>query len=204
MYAYQDYGPFGDGVRLVTIDAIGLYTNIPHQDVLTELRFHVNSMPQTNIPPTERVADIANHVLSSNVFSFEDDYFQQIFGTAMGTPMAPSVPNLHFWLDAQLRASSPVPVSQDTWKRFIDDIFLLRIWKVLRTHQLFFHPTIKFTSSTDQLPFLDILISLKDGFLKTDIHTKPIDSHAYLPSSSCHPRHVVNNIPYSQFLSLRL
>ena len=51
--------------------------------------------------------------------------------------------------------------------------------------------------------FLDILISLKDGFLKTDIHTKPTDSHAYLPNSSCHPRHVVKNIPYSQFLRLR-
>ena len=105
------------------------HINIPHQDLLTALRFHLNSMPQTNIPPTERVADIANHVLSSNVFSFEDDYFQQIFGTAMGTPMAPSAPNLFMgWLEAQLLASSPVPVSQDTWKRFIDDIFLLWIW----------------------------------------------------------------------------
>ena len=68
-----------------------------------------------------------------------------------------------------------------------------------------FHPTITFTIaySTDQQPFLDILISLKNGFLKTDIHTKPTDSHAYLPSSSCHPCHVVKNIPYSQFLRLR-
>ena len=90
----HDYGPFRDGVRLVTIDVIGLYTNIPHQDLPTALRFHLNGMPQTNIPPTERVVDIANHVLSSNVFSFEDDYFQQIFGTATGTPMAPSAANL--------------------------------------------------------------------------------------------------------------
>ena len=122
----HDYGPFRDGVRLVTIDVIGLYTNIPHQDLLTALRFHLNSMPQTNIPPTERIVDIAHHVLSSNVFSFEEDYFQQIFSTAMGTPMAPSAANLFMgWLEAQVLASSPAPVSQDTWKRFIDDIFLL-------------------------------------------------------------------------------
>ena len=38
----HDYGPFKDGVRLVTIDVIGLYTNIPHQDLLTALRFHLN------------------------------------------------------------------------------------------------------------------------------------------------------------------
>ena len=122
----HDYGPFRDGVRLVTIDVIELYTNIPHQDLLTALRFHLNSMPQTNVPSTKRIVDIANHAFSSNVFSFEDDYFQQIFGTAKGTPMAPSAANLFMgWLEAQLLASSPVPVSQDTWKRFIDDIFLL-------------------------------------------------------------------------------
>ena len=153
----------------------GLY--IPHQDLLTALRFHLNSMSQTNIPPTERIVDIANHVLSSNVFSFEDDYFQQILGTATGTPMAPSAANLFMGgLEAQLLASSPVPVSQDTGKRFID-IFLL--WTgtpehldVFFDHINSFHPTIKFTiaSSTDQLPFMYILISLKDGFLKTDIH----------------------------------
>ena len=59
---------------------------------------------------------------------------------------------------------------------------------ILRTHQLF-SLTIKFTiaSSTDQLPFLDILISVKDVSLKTYIHTKPTDSHAYLPNSSYHP-----------------
>ena len=124
--------------------------------------------------------------------------------------MAPSAANLFKgWLEAQLLASSPVPVSQNTWKCFIDDIFFL--WTgspedldVFFEHNSF-HPTIKFTitSSTNQLPFLDILISLKGGFLKTDIHTKPTDSNTYLPNSPCHPCHVVNNIPYSQFLRLR-
>ena len=105
-------------------------------------------------------------MLSSNVFSFEDDYSQLILGTAMGTPIAPSAANLFMgWLEVQ-----------DTWKRFIDDIFFL--WTgtpenldVFFQHINSFYPTIKFiiTSSTDQLPFLDILISLKDGFLQTSV-----------------------------------
>ena len=53
------------------------------------------------------------------------------------------------------------------------------------------------------IPFLDINISLKDGYLHTDIYTKPTDTHAYLHHKSCHPRHTVNNIPFSQFLRLR-
>ena len=57
--------------------------------------------------------------------------------------------------------------------------------------------------SKESVPFLDINISLKDGFLTTDVFTKPTDSHAYLHHRSCHPRHCVENIPFSQFLRLR-
>jgi len=168
-------------VRLVIIDVIGLYTSIPHQDLLTA---HGTPVPsQTNISLSERVVDIANHVLSSNVFSFEDDYFQLIFGT-------PSAANLFMgWLEVQLLASSPVPVSQDTWKRFIDDIFFL--WTgtpedldVFFQHINSFYPSIKFTiaSSTEQLPFLDILISLKDGFLQTSVPDPQIPTPTTTPN----------------------
>ena len=33
-------------------------------------------------------------------------------------------------------------------------------------------------------------LSLRDGFLQTDLHSKPTDTHSYLHHSSCHPRHV--------------
>ena len=111
-----------------------------------------------------------------------------------GHPWLHQPPVFMGWLEAQLLASSPVPISQETWKRFIDDIFLL--WTgtpedlgVLFKHINSFHPTIKFTiaSSTGQLPFLDILISLEDGFLKTDIPTKTTYYHAYLPNSPTSP-----------------
>ena len=72
------------------------------------------------------------------------------------------------WLEAQLLASIPVPVSQGTWKRFIDDIFLLWTGTPENLDVFFEHVNPTIASSTNQLPFL---ISLKDGFLKTDIHT---------------------------------
>ena len=111
----QDYRPFKDGVMLVTIDVVGLYTNIPHQDLLTALRFLINSMSQTSIPPTKWVMEIANHVLSSNMFAFEDNQFQQTFGTALGTTIAPSAANPFVsWLESQLLANSPVPINEET------------------------------------------------------------------------------------------
>ena len=74
------------------------------------------------------------------------------------------------WLEAQLLASSPVPVSQGTWKRFIDDIFLLWTGTPQNLDVFFEHVKSTIASSTDQLPFL---IRLKDGFLKKDTHTNP-------------------------------
>ena len=53
------------------------------------------------------------------------------------------------------------------------------------------------------VPFLDINISLKNGYLLTDVYVKPTDSHAFLHYNSCHPRHCIENIPYSQFIRLR-
>ncbi|KAL8625575.1 hypothetical protein ACOMHN_014663 [Nucella lapillus] len=46
---------------------------------------------------------------SKNVFKFDGAIYQQVFGTAMGTPMAPAVANLVMaWLEGNVLARSPV------------------------------------------------------------------------------------------------
>lgn len=206
-----EHGPFNEDTRLVTIDVVGLYTNSPHEDIYTSIRKYLDEDPMNDAPPTETVVDITRHVLRNNFFSFEGKFYHQIFGTAMGTPLAPSAANLFKgWLEQRMLAESPIPITTEFWRRFIDDIFLL--WRgtdaELDTFINFinsFHPTIRFTvsSSDHQIPFLDIMISLSNGYLHTDLYSKPTDSHAYLYSTSCHPRHVINNLPYCLFLRLR-
>ena len=49
--------------------------------------------------------------------------------------------------------------------------------------------------STNEVHFLDVTVSLSHGKLRTTLFTKPADSHFYLNTSSCHPSHVVKNIP---------
>ncbi|PIK58179.1 putative tyrosine-protein kinase, partial [Apostichopus japonicus] len=67
-----------------------------------------------------------------------------------------------------------------------------------------FHSTIKFTSdySHQQVNFLDVTVPKEHSFLSTDLYTKPTDTHQYLHSSSCHPRHCKSGIAYSQALRL--
>ena len=46
--------------------------------------------------------------------------------------------------------------------------------------------------------FLDFTVSLIPGKVTLDLFVKPIDSHQYLHSSSFHPYHCKQEIPYSQ------
>ena len=49
--------------------------------------------------------------------------------------------------------------------------------------------------SINGVEFLDTYIYDKDGVLHTDLYSKPSDTHAYLPPSSCHPYHICRNNP---------
>ena len=210
----QRYGPFPPNTQLVTIDVVNLYNTIPQDEMLDAMNQYLLQTPHTiedPRPPTDRVLALAEHVLTNNVFTFEGKHYRQTQGTAMGTPMAPAAANLFMGkLESALFESSPTPLTEEFWRRFIDDIFML--WTgTLEDLDTFldyintFHYSIKFTHtiSSESIPFLDINISLKDGFLHTDLYSKPTDAHAYLHFFSCHPRHTLQNMPYSQFLRLR-
>ena len=65
-----------------------------------------------------------------------------------------------------------------------------------------FLPNLRFTydSSKKRVAFLDINVSLKNGSVTTDLHTKSTDCHQYLHCSSSPPDHIKNSIIYSQIL----
>ena len=64
---------------------------------------------------------------------------------------------------------------------------------------------VKFTSSHSltNVPFLDVMVSLHNGTIQTDLYTKPTDKHQHLLSSSCHPQHTKTSIPFSLALRIR-
>ena len=53
-----------------------------------------------------------------------------------------------------------------------------------------------------EIPFLDTMISIKEGYLDTDLYKKETDRNQYLLRSSCHVKQTTTAIPYS--LSLRI
>ena len=199
--------PLPTDTLLCTLDVGALYTNIPHQEGITacretlDLDTHTNTNSTANPPSTTFICKLIQLILTLNIFTFDDKFWLQTHGTAMGTCMAPSYANIFMGAieNKLINMSERKPL---IWLRYIDDIFM--IWKHGReTLNKFletansFHPTIKFTShiSTSQVPFLDVMVSLKNGRLITDLYSKPSDTFNYLHWSSCHPNHTKKAFP---------
>ena len=195
---------------LATMDVASLYTNIPNQQGLLAARQAlVRSRPRSQLPKTDSLITLLSKVLSMNNFDFAGKHFLQVGGTAMGTKVAPSFANTFMgWFEAEFVYT--YELQPLLWVRFIDDIFL--IWthgqealKNFENHLNGCVPSIKFETETSlqEVHFLDVTVTLTDGFLSTSLYTKPTDARNYLSFKSCHPKNCKSAIPYSQFLRVR-
>ena len=101
------------------------------------------------------------------------------------------------------------------WRRFIDDIlvFWSGTWQQFLEFFNFlnqFHNTIKFDEpcfnpTENSCNFLDLKISIVDGYIHTDLYRKPTDKPRALLPSSAHPNHIPTNIVYgAAFRLLRI
>ena len=191
-----------------TFDVSSLYTNIPHDEGILASCEALSASGHSN-PPIADLKALMSHVLTKNNFTFMDKHYLQVFGTAMGTRMAPSFACL-FMTKLEQQMLDSAPCRPWIWWRYIDDIFF--IWTreedsllTFIDHINSFHRTIKFTSdfSQQKTHFLDVTVEKKPNGITTNLYTKPTDTHQYLHSSSCHPRHCKTGIAYSQALRLR-
>ena len=93
--------------------------------------------------------------------------------------------------------------------RYVDDIWGLWTHGEQKLHEFVntannIHKRIKLELrfSTTSIEFLDLSISLNNGFFKTNLYSKETDKHQYLHITSNHPRKVKESIPYG--LGIRL
>lgn len=204
-------------ILLVTIDVQSLYTNIPHKEGIEACLFFTEKyrkfLPKY-APNKTILKTLLLFVLENNYFEFENKIYRQLFGTAMGTKMAPPYANI-FLADLEEKyifQHNSFIQNITIYLRFLDDIFL--IWHgdrqqlnnfVTYLNQL--HPTIKFTTnySETSVNFLDttVYINKRSRYLCTKLYTKPTDKKSLLHFNSYHPLHTKLSIIYSQALRYR-
>ena len=201
-------GDIPDGALLCTVDVVGLYPSIPHDEGLEAMRRALSSRQDPSIS-TGSLVNLGKVVLENNVFEFGGRIFRQKLGTAIGTKFAPAYANL-FMADLEKRLLDGAVDKPLVWLRYIDDVFFIWTHGQSKLDSFLeylngFHQTIKFTSesSMEKVSFLDVMVVKKGGILETDLYCKPTDTHQYLQRGSCHPWHVKKAIPYGQALRIR-
>lgn len=181
---------------MVSFDVVSLFTKVPIQEAMkyiSELLHDDETLEdRTNLTP-HAICSLTEMCLRTTYFLFENDFFEQIEGAAMGSPLSPIVANLYME-SLEKRALETTAVKPTIWRRYVDDTFVL--WphgseklEQFHKHLNSQHPQIQFTKEVEgdsQISFLDVLIKKENGKLTTMVYRKPTDTGRYTHFSSHH------------------
>ena len=193
-------GPFPKESLLVSWDVVAMFPNIDNHLGINAITEALNSRT-TNFPSTDCIVEAVKICLQHNNSQFKDENFLQIHGTAMGPKNACSYADVAMGV-IDKKAKSGI-IKPNLWWRYRDDIFDL--WTQGHSKLIEFtefinslYPTIKFTlvHSPTSLNVLDLTLNLVEGYIQTDIYSKPTDNHMYLLRNSAHPAHCSKAIPF--------
>ena len=116
---------------LVTMDVSALYTNIPQSEGVECVEEELNKRTNPKVP-TGFLTRVLEFILKYNIFEFNQELYQQVIGTAMGTRPAPPYANIFMAnkIDDKIKeAASKMKDSEEDsiklLKRFLDDIFMI-------------------------------------------------------------------------------
>ncbi len=181
---------------LVSFDVVSLFTRIPVDLAIKVARKRLRqdvTLSQRTSMPIEDIIDLLSFCLNTTYFVFDGIYYQQVFGTAMGSPVSAVIANL-VMEDVEQRALASAPVRLSFWKRFVDDIISAvsrNDIDILLQHLNSIEPSIQFTverETNGDLAFLDLNVYRTiEGKLETAVYRKPTHTDKYLSYNSHHP-----------------
>ena len=180
------------GTILVSFDVVSLFTKVP-VDLAVKVAHKRLSMDTALIERTslsaDQVVQLLKFCLDATFLAYREDFYQQTFGTAMGSPVSVTVANL-IMEDVEQRALSSYPSPPPFWKRYVDDTLTDQV-QCFHKHLNSIESTIQFTielESAGTLPFLDTRITHhSDGSLSTTVFQKSTHTNKYLDFKSHHP-----------------
>lgn len=196
-----------------SMDVDNLYTNIPIVAGIDCVRKIFEKYPDPK-RPDEELLELLDINLNRNDFVFDEKFYLQVKGTAMGKKFAPAYANI-FMANWEAEVFVKLNKKPAHYLRYLDDIW--GIWEgseqefeefvgILNSHD----PSIKLKTVLDKqsIDFLDTTVFKGPNFLidsKLDIKVffKGTDTHALLHKHSFHPQHTFKGIVKSQILRFK-
>jgi hypothetical protein len=96
---YVNLGLLKPTTHLCTFDITDLYTMLPQEEsiaILKKFLLHFNHKHVQGMS-IEAIEQLARIVLTENVFIYENKYYRQIIGGAMGSPFTLTLVNIFMW-----------------------------------------------------------------------------------------------------------
>ena len=110
---------------MISFDVKSLFTNVPIIDKTLEVignkLINDQSLEERSVLPPEQITKLVKACLKTTYFVYNSEYYEQLEGAAMGSPVSPIVANIfmeHFEeiaLDSRFRL----------WRRYVDDVFCI-------------------------------------------------------------------------------
>ncbi|CAF5069358.1 unnamed protein product, partial [Rotaria sp. Silwood1] len=190
-----------------TIDVTDLYTMVPQIEGVLSLKKMLDHLKLKQIGglKIETIIRLSRFVMQNNYFSYDGQFYHQIRGGAMGSPLTLTMANCYmFFYERDI--VKQINNSNGLYFRYIDDIFIVINWPVRHLLKQIdrwnhFDENIKLSENISSIvDFLDLHIENQDGQLFTTIYQKPSYEPYYLPFNSIHPLHMKKNIIFTMLL----
>ena len=200
----------GEGI-MASLDVESLFTNVPISNTIDIISDYVYRNPDKQPPqiPEAILRSMLQLCTSKSPFiSPSGQYYQQVDGVAMGSPLGPTFAN-YYMGHLKEKVFKDHLNKPKIYARYVDDVFLLvdNVEYVNRLKTTFENNSVlKFTyemNNNFKIPFLDILIDNSNNTFKTVVYRKPTDHGQCLNYNSHCPlkykRSVITNYLHRAF-----
>lgn len=115
------------GYLWASLDVCALYTSIPHSEGLRALQYVLYKDLTVNLWQAQFVIEGSEFCLQHNYFTFLDQFYLQLKGTAMGLNFAPCYTNIAvgYWEDFSIWNNNPFARKIVCYGRYIDDVLII-------------------------------------------------------------------------------
>ena len=180
---------------MCSFDVSLLFTNVSLDEAIQISLDKLYALPNEPKLPRAVLKDLLVFATKGNHFVFDGQYYDQVDGVAMGSPLGPVLANIfvcHFQEKWVLNSSDRPSV----WFRYVDDTFTLFRNKDMAINFLHYlnsrHKNIQFTVEFEnnyEIPFLDVLVKRhENNSFSTSIYRKKTFTGLYTKWDSFTPR----------------